>query len=218
MVAGVGGHWLNCHLITFLPPFESTSQIPCGKLVSAYLTWERLQQPPEREDSIQPDYAWSVCSDVWTDMRLLVMAWKKSLKSPPPTQSFFSFTIIPKLLGFQAHTIVWFQKNLTPEFWILNRSLTYQWLIGRRDNSGVTELRHQFVCNLVVGGNSLPLNFLAHLHGEMPQTFSSLVPLFTALPGERERERERKNEMNYASNEGLDDTHRIRHFNPNISH
>lgn len=55
---------------------------------------------------------------------------------------------------------------------------TYRF-IGR-DVVSRTQLRHQLVCDLIIGGYSFLLNFLAHLHGEVSQAFPILVPSSTA--------------------------------------
>lgn len=52
-------------------------------------------------------------------------------------------------------------------------------VIGR-DVVSRTQLSHQLVCDLIIGGYAFLLNLLAHLHGEMSQAFPILVPSSTA--------------------------------------
>lgn len=62
---------------------------------------------------------------------------------------------------------------------------TYRF-IGR-DAVSRTQLSHQLVCNLIVGGYAFLLNLLTYLHGEMSQAFPILVPSSAAPVGEKNR-------------------------------
>lgn len=55
----------------------------------------------------------------------------------------------------------------------------------RRDVVSRTQLGHQLVCDFIIGGYAFLLNLLAHLHGEMSQAFSILVPSSAASVGEK---------------------------------
>lgn len=43
-----------------------------------------------------------------------------------------------------------------------------------------TQLGHQLICDLIIGGYAFLLNLLAYLHGEVSQAFPILVPSSTA--------------------------------------
>ena len=60
-------------------------------------------------------------------------------------------------------------------------------VIGRHVVVCGAELCHQLVSHLVVGGDSLLLYLLTHLHGEMPQPLPIFLTFFTTFSTENKR-------------------------------